>query len=87
MRNKTPAERALEVICTMADVPFEDFQILLEKSQGNNASERPFPQTSYKMVKNSYFNQSEIPQEEWGELLQHIKKPKSNFGKDMKRTP
>lgn len=84
MRNKTPAERALEVICAMADVPFEEFQRLLEKSQGNNASERPFPQSSYKMVKDSYFNQSEIPQEEWGELFQHIQKPKSNFGKGNK---
>jgi hypothetical protein len=84
LRNKTPAERALEVICAKAGVPFEEFQILLEKSQGINATERIFPQSSYMMVKDSYLKQSEIPQEEWAELFQHIKKPKRNFGKGTK---
>lgn len=79
-RNKTPAERALEVICTMAGVSFEEFQELLKKSQGNKASERDFPETSYNMVKTNYFKNSSINQQEWKELYQHITNPKSNYG-------
>ncbi len=30
-RNKTHAERALELICTMAGVPFNEFQEMLKK--------------------------------------------------------
>ncbi len=48
-RNKTPAERALEVICTMAGVSFEEFEEQLKKSQGNTATERAFPESSYKI--------------------------------------
>lgn len=79
-RNKTPAERALEVICTMAGVSFEEFQEQLEKSQGNKASERAFPESSYNMVKTNYFKNSSISQQEWKDLYQHITSPKSNFG-------
>ena len=46
-RNKTPAERALEVICTMAGVSFEEFQEQLEKSQGDKASKRAFPEQRF----------------------------------------
>ena len=80
-RNKTPAERALEVICTMAGVSFKEFEELLEKSQGNKASKRDFPLSSYLMVKNSYFKNSSINQAQWKELYEHISNPKSNFGK------
>ena len=66
-RNKTPAERALEVICTMAGVSFEEFQEQLEKSQGDKASKRAFPETSYNMVKTNYFKNSSI-----NVLRQHI---------------
>lgn len=79
-RNKTPAERALEVICTMAGVSFEEFQEQLKKSQGNTATERAFPKSSYNMVKTNYFKNSSINQSEWKELYQHITNPKSNFG-------
>ena len=79
-RNKTPAERALEVICTMAGVSFEEFQEQLKKSQGNTATERAFPESSYDMVKTNYFKKSSISQSEWKELYQHITNPKSNFG-------
>lgn len=80
-RNKTPAERALEVICTMADVSFEEFQEQLKKSQGNTATEREFPESSYNMVKTNYFKKSSISQQEWKDLYQHITNPKSNFGR------
>jgi cytochrome P450 len=79
-RNKTPAERALEVICTMAGVPFDEFQQQLEKSQGDKANPRTFPESSYNMVKNNYFKNSSINQQEWKDLYQHITNPKSNFG-------
>lgn len=79
-RNKTPAERSLEVICTMADVSFEEFEEQLKKSQGNTASERVFPKSSYDMVKKQYFKNSTISQSQWKELYQHISNPKSNFG-------
>jgi hypothetical protein len=81
MRNKTPAERALELICTMADIPFEDFEDLLRKSQGDKATERQFPQSSYRMVKKNYLKGSGIDKKQWNDLYQHLKKPKSNFGK------
>jgi len=80
-RNKTPAERALEVICTMAGVSFEEFQEQLEKSQGDKASKRAFPDSSYNMVRTNYFKNSSISQQEWKDLYQHITNPKSNFGK------
>jgi hypothetical protein len=80
-RNKTPAERALEVICCMAGVPFKEFQELLEKSQGSKASVRAFPESSYNMVRDSYFKSSSISQAQWKELYEHTKNPKSNFGK------
>jgi cytochrome P450 len=73
-RNKTPAERALEVICTMAGIPFSEFEQLLKKSQGDRARERDFPESSY-------FNNSSISKDEWRKLFQHCKEPKSNFGK------
>ena len=79
-RNKTPAERALEVICTMAGVSFDEFQELLKKSQGDKAREREFPESSYNMVKTNYFKNSSISQSEWKEIYQHISNPKSNFG-------
>lgn len=79
-RNKTPAERALEVICTMAGVSFDEFQELLKKSQGDKAKEREFPESSYNMVKTNYFKNSSISQSEWEEIYQHISNPKSNFG-------
>jgi len=77
-RNKTPAERALELICTMANVPFSEFQEMLKKSQ--ESSERAFPETSYHMVKKQYFKDSEIREAQWQELYQHIKSPETNFG-------
>ena len=80
-RNKTPAERALEAICTMAGVPFQEFEELLEKSQGNKASKRDFPESSYDMVRNSYFKNSSINQAQWKELYEHISNPKLTFGK------
>jgi hypothetical protein len=80
-RNKTPAERALEVICTMAGIPFSEFEQLLKKSQGDRARERDFPESSYEMVRKSYFNNSSISKDEWRKLFQHCKEPKSNFGK------
>ena len=80
-RNKTPAERALEAICTMAGVSFKEFEELLEKSQGNKASKRDFPESSYDMVRNSYFKNSSINQAQWEELYEHISNPKTNFGK------
>jgi len=79
-RNKTPAERALEVICTMAGVSFEEFEEQLKKSQGNTATERAFPESSYKMVKKQYFKNSSISKTEWKEIYEHIKNPKANFG-------
>ena len=79
-RNKTPAERALEVICTMAGVSFDEFLDQLEKSQGDKASKRDFPESSYHMVKTNYFKNSSISQTEWKEIYQHISKPKTNFG-------
>ena len=80
-RNKTPAERALEAICTMAGVSFKEFEELLEKSQGSKASKREFPESSYDMVRKSYFKNSSISQAQWKELYEHIQKPKSNYGK------
>jgi len=79
-RNKTPAERALEVICSMAGVPFKEFEQLLEKSQGDKAKLRPFPESSYNMVKNSYFKHSSVSQTQWRELVEHITNPRDNFG-------
>ncbi len=79
-RNKTPAERALEVICSMAGYSFDEFQELLEKSQGDKACERAFPETSYKMVKKNYFKNSTIGKSEWQDLLNHITSPRDNFG-------
>lgn len=79
-RNKTPAERALEVICSMAGVPFKEFEGLLQKSQGTKASHRDFPESSYKMVKNSYFKNSSVSQAQWKELADHVISPKDNFG-------
>lgn len=79
-RNKTPAERALEVICSMAGMPFNEFEKLLEKSQGSKASYRDFPESSYKMVKNNYFKNSSVSQDQWRELANHIRSPKDNFG-------
>lgn len=79
-RNKTPAERALEVICSMAGVSFKEFEELLEKSQGSKATQRQFPESSYKMVKDNYFKHSSVSQTQWKELVDHIKKPKDNFG-------
>ena len=79
-RNKTPAERALEVICTMAGVSFEEFQEQLKKSQGEKAKAREFPESSYNMVKANYFKTSSISQAQWEELYEHITNPKSNFG-------
>lgn len=79
-RNKTPAERALEVICSMAGVPFKEFEELLENSQGDKASQRDFPESSYKMVKNNYFKNSSVSQDQWKDLVKHIKNPKDNFG-------
>lgn len=79
-RNKTPAERALEVICTMAGVSFEEFEEQLKKSQGDKSSERSFPESSYDMVKKQYFKNSSISQAQWKELYGHISNPKSNFG-------
>ena len=78
-RNKTPAERALELICTMAGVPFDEFQDLLKKSQGT--SEREFPEKSYEMVRNNYFEGSNITKAQWVELYAHIKSPRTKFGK------
>ena len=80
-RNKTPAERALEAICTMAGVPFKEFEELLEKSQGDKASERVFPESSYEMVRDSYFKNSSVSKAQWKELYEHISNPKTNFGK------
>lgn len=79
-RNKTPAERALEVICSMANVPFHEFQQLLDQSQGDKATKRVFPEASYKMVKHSYFKTSTVSQAQWEEMANHIKAPKTNFG-------
>jgi hypothetical protein len=80
-RNKTPAERALEVICSMAGVSFEEFEDLLKKSQGEKAGERSFPESSYEMVRKSYFKDSSITASQWRELYEHLKNPKTNFGK------
>lgn len=79
-RRKTPAERALEVVCVMAGISFEEFQELLEKSQGDKASPREFPESSYNMVKNSYFKNSSLSQAQWKEIADHCKKPRTNFG-------
>lgn len=79
-RNKTPAERALEVICTMAGVSFEEFQEQLKKSQGDKASHRAFLESSYEMVKKSYFKNSSVSKAQWKELYEHITKPRDNFG-------
>ena len=79
-RNKTPAERALEAVCAMAGIPFEEFQELLKKSQGDKASHRIFPESSYEMVRKSYFKNSSISKAQWKEIHQHITKPKDNFG-------
>ena len=80
-KNKTPAERALEVICAMANVPFEDFCDLLERSQGDNASPRECPESSYNMVKHGYFKDSMITEDQWKDIFGHVSKPRKNFGK------
>ena len=80
-RNKTPAERALEVICTMAGVSFKDFKCLPGKPQGDKATQRDFPESSYDMVRKSYFKNSSIKNDQWKELYEHIKNPRVNFGK------
>ena len=64
----------------MANVPFEDFIELLEKSQGEKATIREFPERSYRMVKESYFKSSSISQAQWKELYEHVRAPKTNFG-------
>jgi len=79
-RNKTPAERALEVICSMSGMTFQEFQELLDKSQGDKASQRVFPETSYDMIKNRYFKNSSVNLAQWKELASHVKSPRDNFG-------
>ena len=39
-RNKTPAERALELICAKANLSYEEFIVLVEKSQGEKSKSR-----------------------------------------------
>ena len=82
-RNKTPAERALEVICVLADVPYEDFCKVLEQSQGERCTPRPCPESSYDMVGKRYFRNALHqfpPRELWLKVLEHVKSPKIDFG-------
>lgn len=81
-RNKTPAERALELICAKAGLSFEEFETLLLNSQGDKATIRSFPKRSYSLVKNNYLDDSSLEKAHWLNILNHVTKPKDNFGKD-----
>jgi hypothetical protein len=81
-RNKTPAERALELVCAKAGISFAEFQVLLSNSQGDKANERPFPETSYQLVEKNYLPSSALTQEDWLEIFNHLKSPNDNFGKN-----
>ena len=81
-RNKTPAERALELVCAKAGISFAEFQVLLSNSQGDKACEREFPKTSYLLVDKNYLASSALTQEDWLEIFNHLKSPKDNFGKN-----
>ena len=48
-RNWTPAERALQLICAMAEVSFEEYQSLLDKSQ--EATRKAANEGGYDIVK------------------------------------
>ena len=80
MRKKyTPAERALQLICAKAGVPFEEFQKLFEASQ--NQSYRNSPESSYRMVEKSYVPEAEGHKSLFRKMYSHITSPKSGFGK------
>ena len=76
-RNKTPAERALELICAKANLSYEEFIVLVEKSQGEKASPRHMPEGSYDNIKLQYVANSGISESQWRLLLAHILHPKS----------
>jgi len=80
MRKKyTPAERALQLICAKAGVPFEEFQKLFEASQSQ--SYRDSPESSYKMVQSSYLPEAAGHEDLFKLMHEHIVSPKSGFGK------
>ena len=81
-RNKTPAERALELVCAKAGISFAEFQVLLSNSQGDKAKGRPFPETSSQLVEKNYLPSSALTQEDWLEIFNHLKSPNDNFGKN-----
>lgn len=82
-RNYSPAERALQLICAKAGVPYSQFLKLWEQSQ--ELSRRESPESSYRMVQKSYLPSAEgQPSAEplaYRKMYEHIVSPKKGFGK------
>lgn len=81
-RNYTFAERALQLICAKAGLPYEEFEKMLEASHHitKMGDYRKSPESSYNMVRNSYhldFYEVRVAKA----MLEHVKGPKTNFGK------
>ena len=82
MRRKyTPAERALQLICAKAGIPFQEFQKLFEASQSQ--SFRSSPESSYRMVQKNYLPEASEHQDLFRSMLAHVVSPKSGFGKGL----
>jgi len=80
-RNYTPAERALQLICAKAGASYEEFYALMEQSQGKEP--RTSPESSYKMVRENYLSDLETNSVDWAEMLNHVRSPKDQFGKQV----
>lgn len=82
-RNYSPAERALQLICAKAGVPYSQFLKLWEQSQ--DKPRRGSPESSYTMVQKSYLTSSDVQpsvkQLTYQEMYEHIVSPKKGFGK------
>lgn len=82
-RNYTFAERALQLICAKAGVPYEEFEKMLEASYHitKMGEYRKSPESSYNMVRNSYKLHDGLTEDVCKAMFEHIKGPKSHFGK------
>tara|TARA_Y100000592_G_scaffold94261_1_gene158738 strand:- start:6567 stop:6824 length:258 start_codon:yes stop_codon:yes gene_type:complete len=82
-RNYSPAERALQLICAKAGLPYREFLKLWEQSQ--SLPRRGTPESSYLMVEKSYVTRTEgqpvAEQRTYQEMYAHIVSPKKGFGK------
>lgn len=80
-RNYTPAERALQLVCAKAGLSYERFCELMAQSQGKTP--RVSPESSYRMVKESYCTDIETNVEDYSKMLEHVVGPKSGYGSGL----